>query len=377
MNAISNFPLKQKILGCLVVGFTGTSPSDENVKYTSGLVSKGLGGVLPFSYNIQNAGQFQELMYYFSQQSTLDDLPLLRTLDVEGGLVWRFNKKEGFPIISPDQPYPDLFKDGEGWKWVNAKGITTYFPTPPAILMSQLSDEDAQNIFEKMAIDLYKNGVNFDFAPVVDVGITCPVIGGLGRSYGLAKDVIKYGTMMIEALRSHNILTCLKHFPGHGSATGDSHKGFQDVTQVWDSEELNPFFELASKADSVMTGHLYNEKIDPKWPATLSKSTLDLLRNKGFDGVIISDDLFMGAIRGLNLSLAESAVMALKAGCDMLIFSNNPAATGDPTFKPDPYYLENVIDAIAKAIESGDLPESRLDEAVSRNMQLRRKLVTK
>jgi len=380
--------LRQKILGCLIIGFEGTAPDEAPVQETASLIQEGLAGILPFSYNIQNPNQFKGLMHFFAGQAP-KNLPLLRTLDAEGGFIWRFDNKKGFPIIDPLGSYPDLFEAGRGWKWIHPTTNTIrYFATPPALSMTQLPEEESVNICDKMAGCLKAHGINFDFAPVVDMDpleYLCPVMGTLGRTYGTdVNTIVSYADLMIQALRSHGLLNCLKHFPGHGSAKGDSHAGFQDVTNIWKEEELEPFFQLARKADSVMTGHLYNSTLDPQWPATLSSSTLDLFRNRAPETVIISDDLFMGALRNLpdpfspneTLTLEQSAIMALNAGCDMLILSNNPAATGDPYFQRAPNYLENIITSITLAVEGGELPIGRLNEAFSKNQTLRKKLIS-
>ncbi len=384
MTNIERMSLRQRVLSCMVLGFEGTSPEDSNVTYTASLIKEGLGGVLPFAHNIENSDQFQNLMRFFAEQSP-PDFPVLRTLDAEGGHVWRFNFKEGFPIIGPKGHFPDLFTEDKGWKVIKVDGSFIYFPTPPAASIAQLPEDEARDIYEKMAKCLWDHGINWDFAPVVDmnpVDHLCPVIGDLGRSYGNTPDqVVRYAGFMCDALRSKDMASCLKHYPGHGASEGDSHhQGFHNVGKGWTPAHQDIFHQLADKTDAIMTAHLFTD-LGPTVPATLSKSVLDELRVHAPDKVIISDDLFMGGLRniidpktGEKLTLERSTIMALAAGCDMVILSNNEAATGNPEFKRDPDFVEKIVTAVIGAIDAGELRMNTLNKAVFRSLELRSRL---
>jgi beta-N-acetylhexosaminidase len=124
-------------------------------------------------------------------------------------------------------------------------------------------------------------------------------------------------------MHKYRILTSLKHFPGHGSSLKDTHNGFVNVSKVWKSEELEPYKHLKNIADTVMVAHIFNSKIDPKYPASLSHKTINgLLRKRiGFNGVVITDDMQMGAIRK-RYRLKSSLQLAINAGNDILLFGN-------------------------------------------------------
>ena len=163
------------------------------------------------------------------------------------------------------------------------------------------------------------------------------------------------------------MLCTLKHFPGHGNAIDDSHYGFVDVTNGWTPVELEPFKALidAGKADLIMTAHLFNRNIDDEYPATLSKKTLtDLLRNEmGYNGVVVTDDLYMQAIRN-NYSIPTALELAINAGADLICVGNN-ISTG---FEADrPFKL---VDMIVTSVKEGRILWSRLQESHERIMKL-------
>ncbi len=151
-----------------------------------------------------------------------------------------------------------------------------------------------------------------------------------------------------------------KHFPGHGSSTKDSHLGFVDVTDTWQSYELDPYQQLLNSNEScgvVMTAHIVNRQLDESGlPATLSHTILThLLRNQlNFKGVIITDDMQMKAISD-NYGLEQALVLAINAGADMLIFGNNLSV--EPQ---DPEQLINIIEA---KVLSGDISTERINDA--------------
>src|SRR5262249_46886819 len=160
-------------------------------------------------------------------------------------------------------------------------------------------------------------GIDWDLAPVVDVGYNPanPVIVGEGRSFSADPLLVtSHAQAFIRGLRAEGVLTALKHFPGHGSSFADSHRGFVDVP---DTADLLPSGVLIAPClpDGVITPHVFNRTLDRRYPATLSRTTITgLLRQKlRFDGVVVSDDLRMGAIDE-HYGLGEAAVLALQAG---------------------------------------------------------------
>ena len=178
-------------------------------------------------------------------------------------------------------------------------------------------------------------GINWDLAPVVDVGYNPanPVIVGAARSFGANPlQVTEHARAFVQGLRAEGVLTALKHFPGHGSSFDDTHLGFTDVTDTASPElELAPYRALIADglADSVMTAHVFNKRLDEQYPATLSRATVNgVLRGElGFKGAVVSDDLRMGAIER-QYGIGEAAVLALDAGVDMLLIVDDRLPDG-------------------------------------------------
>lgn len=191
-------------------------------------------------------------------------------------------------------------------------------------VVNSCTHEQAEALYGELAEELRWLGVDWNFAPCVDLDIDpdSPAIGRYGRSFGAdAETVADYAAAIVRAHRSHGVRTCLKHFPGHGSAGVDTHEGLADITQTWRETELRPYGKLiaAGLADAVMTGHLLHRDIDVDNPATLSSSQLQVLRGKlGWDGVLVSDDMQMGALRRYGAT-EERMLKALLAGVDVFI----------------------------------------------------------
>jgi len=297
--------LRLRIGQMLLVGFRGTEVT-ESATIIRALRELNLGGVVlynldvpsgrTFPRNIVNPGQVQRLSRDLQRSSpTL----LFIAIDVEGGKVNRLKPQYGFPEI------------------------------PSAQEMGQGSAKQIERTADQLGQELADLGINWDFAPVVDVNINPenPVIGALGRSFSADPgQVAQDGAAFIRGLHQSRIISCLKHCPGHGSSSQDSHLGLVDVTDSWRSEELIPYRELIETGlvDAVMTAHVMNRTVDPVYPATLSPIFLEnLLRNTLlFQGVIVSDDMEMGSIVQ-HFGFADALVRAVNAGCDLLILSNN------------------------------------------------------
>lgn len=214
-----------------------------------------------------------------------------------------------------------------------------------------------------MTQTLKNTGFNLNFAPELDVNVNPdnPIIGKKDRSFSSdPKQIIRYASIYTQQFLNQRIQCAYKHFPGHGSSTKDSHQGFVDVTDTWQTYELEPFQQLLNSSAScgmVMTAHLVNRQLDSSGlPATLSHKILtDLLRKQlHFNGVIITDDMQMKAISD-NYGLEQALVLAINAGADMLIFGNNlPAPPQDP---------KQVIDLIEAKVNSGEISQERINEA--------------
>jgi len=286
-----------------MVGFAGTSLAPGHWLATA-IREQGLGAVILFArrmdgrvQNIASPGQLAELT------SRLQDLGrgrLLIAVDQEGGRVCRLRAGDGFPA------------------------------TRSAAELAAMDEKEARDALTIQARALADAGINWNLAPVVDLDLNPgnPVIGRWQRSFGRDPDqVVRLARLFVEVHREQGISSCLKHFPGHGSAGRDSHLGFVDVSGCWQQEELLPFARLIASghADAVMTAHLVNRQLDPEGlPATLSGTMVrDVLRQRlGFSGLVISDDLQMRAITD-GWGYEEAVRRCLRAGVDMLLVGNN------------------------------------------------------
>lgn len=335
--------LRHKIAQMLIMGFSGYD-IDESSPVVQWLQADGLGGVLLFDYdlpakshgkNLRDTVQIKRLNHDLNHYSSLakNALPLLIAIDYEGGAVDRLSKVEGC--------------------------MTTINPCEQA----ELSENDRRKEFERMALILNDLGFNLNFSPVVDLNLNDQegIIGKLGRCFSTDPESVSHvAQQFVKTFSEHGIASAYKHFPGHGSATGDTHEGFVDVTDTWQDSELQPYVALknTSLPVMVMTAHVINRTLDASGlPATLSYPMLTtLLREKlGFDGVIVSDDLQMHAI-SQHYSIDDALRLTINAGADMVIFGNQ---LGSIT-------ATEVVSRIEDLVKSGAIPQVRIDEAYQR-----------
>jgi beta-N-acetylhexosaminidase len=159
----------------------------------------------------------------------------------------------------------------------------------------------------------------------------------------------------------------LKHFPGHGSSTADSHLGFVNVTDTWSSVELEPFRNIVHDglADMIMTAHIFNAHLDPDYPATLSKATITgILREQlGWDGVVSTDAMEMGAISD-NYGFEQAIALAVNAGADILLYGNSSGEDVVP----------RVLAALKGFVSDGTITEARIDQSWTRIQKLKSRL---
>lgn len=265
--------------------------------------------------------------------------------------------------------------DNEGGRVMRLSPRLGYLPSPSARELGRSGDLAYTRLeARRMGATLRRAGINWDLAPVVDVAVNPlnPAVVALGRSFSSDPGrVIAHARAFIEGMHEAGILTALKHFPGHGSSLSDSHAGFTDVTDTADPDtELAPYRALIALdlADSVMTAHVFNRGLDPWDPATLSRYTVGrILRGRlGYRGVVVSDDLLMGAIIR-HYGLEEAAVKALDAGVDVLLISQN-------AMKGESRPAARVVAAVDRAIADGWLPRSRVAEALDHVAALRNRI---
>jgi beta-N-acetylhexosaminidase len=321
----------QEIGSLFMVGFHGTQFDGEIRELLDALNPC---GVILFSRNVVSPVQVAQLNHEV-QQHCLDRTGhgLLIGVDQEGGRVRRL---------------PEPF---------------SVFPAALELAFSADPDAAVRNFAEVTARELLLAGFNLDFAPVLDVverpnDVRGSVIGD--RSYGAdAEMVSRLGLLVMDTMRSLGVIACGKHFPGHGGTLVDSHRELpvdDRPREVLETRDLVPFTRAAEKnADMIMTAHVLYTALDEDRPATLSESLLRrLLRERmGFTGVVITDDLDMGAVAHHH-SPAESAVMAIKAGADIPLFCNDPSKAFAAR------------SGIAKAIADGEISEDRIHESLRR-----------
>ena len=232
---------------------------------------------------------------------------------------------------------------------------------PPARRLGELDSEDlTRGMAEAIAWELKACGISLDFAPVVDVDTNPknPIINDRSFS-GDPEQVAKLGAAFIEAMQKSGVAACAKHFPGHGDTDTDSHLDLPVIEHSrsrLDDVELRPFRKaIAAEVAAIMTAHIMVRELDEKVPATLSpKVVTTLLRDElGFKGVIVADDLEMKAI-SVHWPYAISAVLAAKAGCDILPVCEHEEAQ------------VAVIEALVRAEESGELRKRDIDDSLLR-----------
>ncbi|MBX3014719.1 MAG: glycoside hydrolase family 3 protein [Caldilineaceae bacterium] len=331
--------LSTKIGQMIMVGFNGRSV-DMRSKIVQQIADGLVGSVVLFGRNVESPEQLQALTATLHGYSPH---PLLIAADQEGGWVTRLPRS--FGIVTN---YSAQFL-GEN----------------PVELTQAQGDSTGKRLAEL--------GINLNLAPVVDLNTnpTNPVIGRYERSYSADPAVVTtHARSVIESHRAHKVFCTLKHFPGHGSSRGDTHYGFVDVTDTWNVTELAPYAALIGEqqCDVIMTAHIFNATLDPDHPATLSQRIITgILREQlGYTGVVISDDMQMGAIAH-QYELETAVRLALEAGVDIIAFSNNIPFSRNAG-------ADRLHEIMLGLVEAGTISQERIDQSYNRIMQLKRRL---
>ncbi len=313
----------QKLGSLFITGFKGLELSEDTEAFLS---QAGIGGVILFSENYENPGQVAELINQI--QTCRKALPFWITVDHEGGKVQRFKKH--FTKIP------------------EAREIGKTDSPKVAFEMAKL-----------MAKELKAVGVNVNFCPVADIltNPKNPVMSG--RAYGDNEPLVS--KMVSGFVRGHlveGVQPCIKHFPGHGDTSKDSHFALPVVNTTLETmlnREFRPFTKASkSRCQMIMTAHIICKEIDPEFPATCSKKILRgiLRKDLRYSRIIISDDMEMKAITD-KYGFDEAPRLALEAGCDLLIYRSEDAA-------------RKAYSSLMKALESQDLAPEIVLEAAAR-----------
>ena len=332
---IKTMSLEEKIGQMVIVGLEGYTPDD---RARSMIEDYHVGGFIFFGLNVENAEQLLSLTNSLKSFNSKEknSVPLFLSIDEEGGRVSRVPN--------------ELMK----------------LPTSKEI--GDVNNPDFSYQVGGLLADIVKAfGFNLNYAPVLDINSNPenPVIGD--RSFGDNADVVStLGVATMKGMQDSGVVPVVKHFPGHGDTHVDSHVGLPSVDHSMErlqSFELKPFQDAVERgADAVMIAHIQMTEIDPENPSSLSKAVItDLLRDKmGFKGVVITDDLTMGAIKE-NVDISEAAVQSVNAGVDIVLvchgYDNEVA----------------VLDALKVAVDTGEISEERINESVYRIFQLKYK----
>lgn len=287
-----------------------------------------VGGVILFSKNMKNEAQTKKLLKELQKASYI---PLFTAVDEEGGSVSRVASNEKMNVTK----YPSAKTIGE-----------TY------------DEKQIEEMGKTQSIQLKKLGFNMNLAPVADV-LTNESNTEIGdRSFGSnPKKVADIISVLVKSMQKQQISATLKHFPGSGDTWGDTHRGStetkQDIQRLRKTDFLPFESGMKADADAIMVSHLMLSNVtDDKEPSTLSHRVItDILRTElEYDGLIMTDAMNMKAITD-NYTSGEAAVKAIQAGTDLVLMPDD---------------LGKAYRAVKKALRSGELKESRIDESVER-----------
>lgn len=330
---IKNMTLEEKIGQLIIVGKEGLEINEDDIHL---IESNEVGGFIFFSRNVDNEKQVLNLLNDLKGSNSSNKVPLFLAIDEEGGVVSRLSQ--------------------------------IYGKLPTAKKLGEKNDQELSLEYGKiLGLSLKKLGFNLDFAPVLDINSNPknPVIGD--RSFGnTSSKVIDNGLSVMEGIHSQGIISSVKHFPGHGDTSVDSHLDLPKIDKSLDeleNLELVPFKEAINKdADMIMVAHILFPQLDDKYPASMSDEIINkLLREKlNFNGVIVSDDITMGAITE-NYSIGKGSIEFLKSGGDIILVchgNDNPSI---------------VLDSIKMGIEENDISMDDIDKKVYRILSLKDK----
>lgn len=336
---IDEMSMEEKIGQILLVGFEGKSIGED--EKTKAMIDElHVGGLILYARNVEESSQLRSLLNDLKEENRKAHgeaaIPLFLSVDEEGGRITRM--PQAFTSLPTNRAIGKVHKEGFSYEVgkVIAKEISAF-------------------------------GYNMDFAPVLDINSNPknPVIGD--RSFGNRADLVTaLGVKTMEGIRDGGVIPVVKHFPGHGDTSVDSHIGLPKVNKKLSDLtkfELLPFQAAIQKgADVVMIAHILLPKIDPDYPSSLSKKIIsDLLRDQmGYQGVVITDDLTMGAI-AKHYSLGKAAVQSFLAGSDILLVAHQYENA------------KEVYQAMKTAVEEGKITEERLNQSVYRILNLKEK----
>ncbi len=290
------------------------------------------GGFILFAKNIKNPRQLKN---FTRQINSVSKVRPIISIDEEGGRVVRIAKNNRFPVINVG-PMQDIGKTGD--------------------------IDYARRVGEYIGSYLSEYGFTMNFAPVADVNTNPENIVIGDRAFGSEPEkVSEMVGAFLQGLHSKGIAGCIKHFPGHGDTKDDTHADYVEVRKSWaelQNCELIPFKNNLKLVDSVMLAHVTLSALGPdSLPCSLSKNVVTgkLRKEMGFDGLILTDSLAMGAIEK-NYGSEKAAILAIEAGNDILLM---------------PYDYKAAYKAVVDAVITGKIPEERINESVLRILRFK------
>lgn len=332
-NMIDQMSIEEKVGQMVIVGVEGNTFNSDIGKMIN---DYHIGGFIFMGKSVKNTSQLLKLVNDIKTANANNKIPLFLSLDQEGGKVDRM---------------PEEFKR---------------YPSNMAI--GKINNRElSYNIGNTLAYEISSFGFNMDFAPVLDINSNPknPVIGD--RSFGTSSQLVSsLGVETMKGIQRGNVISVVKHFPGHGDTSVDSHVGLpkvnKDLKQL-ESFELIPFKEaVKNNVDGIMIGHILLPKIDSKYPASLSSVVInDILREQlDFKGIVITDDMTMGAI-SKNYNIGDAAVRSINAGSDIILIAHD--------------YNKGIeaVTSIIRAVNSGNIKMDRIDESLYRILKLKEK----
>jgi beta-N-acetylhexosaminidase len=328
--------LRRHVGQLAIVGFKGL---EVPVEVRSLAREFDLGGVIFFARNVEAPEQVADLSR--ESQALAGETPLWISVDQEGGRVARLKR-----------PFTE---------W------------PPMITLGRAgpgSEQLAERFSLALAAELHAVGISMDYTPVLDVltNPKNPVIGDRALA-DRAEDVARLGAAIIRTLQAAGIAACGKHFPGHGDTATDSHFELPLLDHPPDrleAVELVPFkAAIAANVAAIMTAHILIPALDETRPGTLSPAIVGglLKQTLGYGGLVLSDDLEMKAISG-RYGHSEATVMAIAAGCDAVLMC-----------APEPAAQMAALEAIVHAVEKGQLPLKRVEDAIVRHRRVKERFL--
>ena len=323
---IKNMTIEQKIGQMFLVGNFSAESNDILGRL---IIDKKIGSVILLNQNIKNQNVLQVTSRLQEIASSTHQPLLLISVDQEGGIVSRIKEKDS--------------------------NLTA---------QNQIDDDDqAYQVSKDRGLELLRKGVNVNFSPVLENIINKDSFLYNRVFRGQKEKIISLGSNMVQGYQDAGIAATVKHYPGHDDSSVDSHKNLP-VSTVENQDfydYVSPFIEVIKnkKPLIVMMAHVLFPNIDPVYPATLSPVIINQLRNEyGFDGVIITDDMNMGAITK-NYGIEQSAIQAIKAGNDILLYVSTEED------------LLRAYNAVISAIENNEISQGRIDESVYRILKLK------